>query len=54
MSPRRRSAWRWALDPRDPEHEDPPEHVELDDFEEPLEPAYDYDGPQHYIPPYEP
>lgn len=48
-----KNAWRWSLDPRDPDYDPPPEH----DQEEPapeLE-ALDDDprsnGPYHYIPP---
>lgn len=55
---RRRNSWRWSLDPRDPDYEEPPECV--DDDPEPPEPN-DYaaddprgDGPYHYIPPFEP
>ena len=55
---RRNDSWRWSLDPRDPDYEDPPEYAEEED-QEPEEtwPADDDprgDGPYHYIPPYEP
>lgn len=48
-----RNAWRYQLDPRDPDYLEPPEH----DEEEPEEPGDDYDdsdprnhGPRNYIP----
>lgn len=47
------NAWRYLLDPRDPDYLEPPEHEE----EEPEAPADDYDdsdprnhGPRHYSP----
>ena len=47
------NAWRYQLDPRDPDHLEPPER----DEEEPEEPSDDYDdsdprnyGPRIYIP----
>ena len=47
------NAWRYQLDPRDPDYLEPPEH----DQEEPEEPGADYDdidprnhGPKNYIP----
>lgn len=53
---RNRNAWRWELDPRDPEYMDPQSAEDLDD--EPgnyPDDSFDddprYDGPYHYIPP---
>lgn len=53
------NAWRWSLDPRDPEYDPPPDPAE--DMDEPDEPEDDWqdddprlDGPRNYIPPYEP
>lgn len=31
---RQRNAWRWNLDPRDPDYEDPPTAKELEEVEE--------------------
>lgn len=47
----RRRSWRWSLDPRDPDYEDPPKDAGEDDFAEPPEPEYSDNGPYHYIPP---
>ncbi len=45
------NAWRWELDPRDPDYDEPPDAQEVDE-EPPLEldDVYDYDGPKNYIP----
>ena len=44
------NAWRYALDPRDPDYEEPPE----EQYEMDLEPDADdgrvNDGPYHYVP----
>ena len=51
---RNRNAWRWELDPRDPDYDDPPSADDLD--EEPLPELDDvygeprYEGPRNYIP----
>lgn len=50
-----RNAWRYALDPRDPDYDEPPEQDD-DDFEEPEDTCYADDdprgdGPYHYQPP---
>ena len=54
---RNKNAWRWELDPRDPDYDDPPSAEDMDD--EPAnypEDSFDDDdprgdGPYHYIPP---
>lgn len=53
MVHRNPNAWRFNLDPRDPDYLEPPEEAE-EDPEEPDEPVYDHNGPYHYVPPYEP
>jgi hypothetical protein len=48
-----KNAWRWSLDPRDPDYDDPPTEEE-----EPADPVDDFDdtdprghGPMNYCPP---
>ena len=51
---RNRNAWRWSLDPRDPEYDDPPSVDDLDDEPDPEIEALDDDprsaGPWNYVP----
>lgn len=51
---RNKNAWRWELDPRDPDYDDPPDADLLDYEQEPdLEDLDDdprCDGPKNYVP----
>lgn len=50
-----KNAWRWSLDPRDPDYDDPPTEDDLDDEPAPELESLDDDprcnGPHHYVPP---
>lgn len=45
---RRVRAWRFCLDPQDPDYVDPREIQASDDFDEPFDDAPDYLGPPDY------
>ena len=49
-----KNAWRWGLDPRDPDYDDPPNADDLDYEPAPELEALDDDprsnGPYHYVP----
>lgn len=55
---RNHNAWRWELDPRDPDYDDPPSAEDLDEEPPPelddLDEEPKYDGPRNYVPPHEP